>query len=175
MHRDIKPDNIGFDLNGVVKIVDFGLAREYDPAQRGDDGLFYNFTGKTGSLLYMDPDVFWKKPYNELCDVYSFSVTFWQILTLKLPYTEYIWNMQVFTESVQVEGKRPVINATWPTRIQQVLNDGWNIYSKRPTMDKVLAILQEEIKAQLSTEHGNVVDSSRYSKPARHRISNFTR
>lgn len=43
-----KPDNIGFDVRGDVKIFDFGLAREFPP-----DGVMVNGTylmsGKTGT------------------------------------------------------------------------------------------------------------------------------
>eukprot|EP00591_Stephanopyxis_turris_P007886 CAMPEP_0195527192 /NCGR_PEP_ID=MMETSP0794_2-20130614/28704_1 /TAXON_ID=515487 /ORGANISM="Stephanopyxis turris, Strain CCMP 815" /LENGTH=334 /DNA_ID=CAMNT_0040658053 /DNA_START=85 /DNA_END=1086 /DNA_ORIENTATION=+ len=73
MHRDLKPENIGFDIRGDVKIFDFGLARDLPPK----DNETYKLTGKTGSLLYMAPEVFYKKPYNETADIYSFGIIIW--------------------------------------------------------------------------------------------------
>ena len=52
VYRDLKPDNIGFDVRGDVKIFDFGLAKEFNPANVLDDGT-YKLTGDTGSPRYM--------------------------------------------------------------------------------------------------------------------------
>jgi hypothetical protein len=38
--RDLKPDNVGFDYTGAVKIFDFGLAKELDPKQKTDSGMY---------------------------------------------------------------------------------------------------------------------------------------
>lgn len=57
MNRDLKPDNIGFDVRGDVKIFDFGLAKEIDPSKRLEDGTF-KLTGDTGSLRYMAPGTY---------------------------------------------------------------------------------------------------------------------
>ncbi len=35
--RDLKPDNVGFDFEGQVKLFDFGLAKELDPLQGTPD------------------------------------------------------------------------------------------------------------------------------------------
>jgi serine/threonine protein kinase len=51
MYRDLKPDNIGFDVRGDVKIFDFGLAKEFDP-DKSENG-FYQLTGDTGSPRYV--------------------------------------------------------------------------------------------------------------------------
>lgn len=55
LYRDLKPDNIGFDVRGDVKIFDFGLARQL-PRGRLADGT-YRMTGDTGSPRYMAPEV----------------------------------------------------------------------------------------------------------------------
>jgi len=54
IYRDLKPDNIGFDVRGDVKLFDFGLSREL-PRQTLADGT-YNMTGDTGSPRYMAPE-----------------------------------------------------------------------------------------------------------------------
>lgn len=69
------PDALGFspfvssDVRGDVKIFDFGLAKEFKPENRDDNGT-YKHTADTGSPRYMAPEVFLGKPYNETCDVY---------------------------------------------------------------------------------------------------------
>mmetsp|Transcript_10473 Transcript_10473/g.15412 ORF Transcript_10473/g.15412 Transcript_10473/m.15412 type:complete len:302 (-) Transcript_10473:626-1531(-) len=55
VYRDLKPDNVGFDGKGDLKIFDFGLAKRMDPEYRVDREL-YNLTGNTGSLRYMAPE-----------------------------------------------------------------------------------------------------------------------
>jgi serine/threonine protein kinase len=52
VYRDLKPDNIGFNSEGVLKMFDFGLAKRITNADRAEDDL-YNLTGNTGSLRYM--------------------------------------------------------------------------------------------------------------------------
>jgi len=61
--RDLKPDNIGFDVEGTLKIFDFGLAKELVEDEQNEDGL-YNMTGFTGAVRYMAPEVGLRKPYN---------------------------------------------------------------------------------------------------------------
>ena len=56
VYRDLKPDNLGFDTSGVLKLFDFGLAKRMNTAERSADGM-YLLTGNTGSLRYMAPEV----------------------------------------------------------------------------------------------------------------------
>ena len=62
VYRDLKPDNIGFDVRGDVKIFDFGLAKEITQAEKVDDDL-YKMSGNTGSLRYMAPEVALEQPW----------------------------------------------------------------------------------------------------------------
>ncbi|ACI65481.1 predicted protein, partial [Phaeodactylum tricornutum CCAP 1055/1] len=86
IYRDLKPDNIGFDVRGDVKIFDFGLAREYDRSISTSADGTYKMTGDTGSPRYMAPEVALEKPYNNSVDVYSFAILTWQILEMAMPF-----------------------------------------------------------------------------------------
>lgn len=104
IHRDLKPDNIGFTENGVLKLMDFGLAvcveRHFDP----DGG--YVMTGETGSYRYMAPEVMRNEPYNEKVDIYSFGIIMWQVITGLTPFHENKLNIQKFIQKVAYEHER---------------------------------------------------------------------
>jgi serine/threonine protein kinase len=50
VYRDIKPENIGFDVRGDVKIFDFGLAKPLHPKLRTTDGKNFLLTSRTGAF-----------------------------------------------------------------------------------------------------------------------------
>ncbi|CAN0350127.1 unnamed protein product, partial [Ectocarpus fasciculatus] len=84
LHRDLKPDNLGFRGN-VMKLVDLGLAKVIKHSETGVDE-FYRMSGEVGSLRYMAPEVASQYPYNEKADVHSFGVVMWELVTGWLPY-----------------------------------------------------------------------------------------
>ncbi|CAM9623510.1 unnamed protein product, partial [Ectocarpus sp. 12 AP-2014] len=61
MHRDLKPDNIGFAADGQAKLMDFGLAKIIHRTQRCGS-VKYTMTGETGSPRYMPPEVATNQP-----------------------------------------------------------------------------------------------------------------
>jgi eukaryotic-like serine/threonine-protein kinase len=72
-HCDIKPDNLKFDAEKIVKILDFGFARE--AAEEGET------TKGRGTYGYQGPEFFQHPPirFSESSDVYAFGATAWAI------------------------------------------------------------------------------------------------
>lgn len=148
VYRDLKPDNIGFDIRGDVKLFDFGLAKELDPSLKsaGCDEL-YELSGNTGSLRYMAPEVARSEPYNLSADVYGFGLLLWQICSLDLPYDG--MNRQDHAELVVYGNERPVIDSSkWSTPIRILMKRSWEQDPLvRPTMESIYKILRREICA----------------------------
>jgi len=152
IYRDLKPDNIGFDCNGTVKLFDFGLAKELDDTMRlGYCSEFYELSGNTGSLRYMAPEVALNQPYNLTADVYSFGLLLWQMSSLELPYD----GMSRAEHSVYVvKGKqRPELNPSWSTPLRILMKRAWESDPRvRTSMDSTYKILKREIISIRNTE-----------------------
>jgi serine/threonine protein kinase len=161
IYRDLKPDNIGFDVRGDVKIFDFGLAKEIDPAALLGDGT-YKLTADTGSLRYMAPEVSLGKSYNETCDTFSFAILAWQLFAIETPYEGY--GVSMFEKSVIRGGARPKIDPKWGQEIGDFLRKAFVDNPKRPAMNDACDLLRDEINKLSDEEITDILDASRKSR-----------
>ncbi|MEM7282048.1 MAG: HEAT repeat domain-containing protein, partial [Pseudomonadota bacterium] len=84
VHRDLKPPNILINEEGVLKVVDFGVAAAHSS---GDTQL--TKTGYViGSPKYMAPEQILGKKVAETTDIYSLAVIMYEMLTGNPPYTK---------------------------------------------------------------------------------------
>lgn len=148
LFRDLKPENVGLDDNDVVKLFDFGLGKQM-PEQDGDENCDHNqtfrLTGETGTPRYMAPEVMLCKPYGYKVDVYSLGILIHEVLSLKTPFTNV--PSGEFRTLVMEFGVRPEVDATWPHRLQVLIQQMWDPdQTVRPTAETVVATFSELLR-----------------------------
>lgn len=91
VHRDLKPENIMVRSDGIVKILDFGLARPMDVpgVLGGDSGL--NRISRPGSVLgtvhYMSPEQARGLAVDSRSDLFSFGILLFELLSGTHPFS----------------------------------------------------------------------------------------
>jgi len=86
VHRDLKPSNIKVRADGLVKVLDFGLARDLAPAAANaetltEDGVIL------GTPAYMSPEQARGEPADRQADIWSFGVVLFELLTGISPFS----------------------------------------------------------------------------------------
>ena len=151
LHRDLKPDNIGFDHDGVLKVFDFDVARILPELSSGDSDATFKLTRRVGTPRYMSPECARGDQYNAKADVYTFVVVCYELMSLLKPYSD-MTNDQ-HDALVFWGGVRPQCPTNWPVEIRTLL---WSCWSEdlylRPTMKEAQAILQKELPKTLLAE-----------------------
>ncbi|MCB9572430.1 MAG: serine/threonine protein kinase [Kofleriaceae bacterium] len=104
VHRDISPQNIMISFDGVVKLVDFGIAKAAAGAGEGTrPGVV------KGKYAYMSPEQTVGKPLDGRSDVFSLALVLWELLTGK----------NVVDRGDPAEGMRAIRDGRFPA-VEQV-------------------------------------------------------
>ena len=86
VHRDLKPENLFLTRDGVVKILDFGLAKLIHP-EKGDAATTTLTSTKQGQVLgtigYMSPEQVRGLNVDQRSDIFSFGAVLYEMLTGK--------------------------------------------------------------------------------------------
>ena len=86
VHRDIKPENIIVRKDGLVKILDFGIAK-YKPTDKRQKALVQTEAGEIiGTTAYMSPEQARGLEVDTRTDIWSLGVILYEMIARKLPF-----------------------------------------------------------------------------------------
>ncbi len=75
VHRDVSPQNILVGVDGISRLVDFGIAKAAGRLHQTRD------SSVKGKYAYMSPEQVRGQPVDRLTDIYAASIVFWELLT----------------------------------------------------------------------------------------------
>lgn len=130
LHRDIKPANVFLDLEGNVKLGDFGLARVL---QQGDDHFAETVVG---TPYYMSPEIIRGTKYNRKSDIWSLGCLIYELCALRPPFTGKHMNM--LSKNI-ADGRFSRIPTVYSCELQQIISFLLSVdHGYRPTIDMIL-------------------------------------
>jgi eukaryotic-like serine/threonine-protein kinase len=86
VHRDLKPDNVMVTRDGRAKIVDFGVAKLTERAERRPLTSVTTPTARVGTTAYMSPEQIEGKSVDHRADVFAFGAVLYELLTGTSPF-----------------------------------------------------------------------------------------
>ena len=141
VHRDLKPANILINNEGLLKIVDFGVAAAH---KEGDTQL--TKTGYViGSPKYMAPEQILGKKVDERADIYSIGVILYEMITGVPPYSKGD-HMSVMYQHVQGKAKAPIeVNPQLPKPLSDLVAKAMSVdkLKRFQSMDELRAALEK--------------------------------
>jgi serine/threonine-protein kinase len=141
IHRDLKPANVLIDEEGLLKIVDFGVAA----AQHQGDTQLTKTGYVIGSPKYMAPEQILGKKVDERADIYSLGVILYEMLTGEPPYHRGD-HMAVMYQHVQGKAKPPIeVKPDIPPGLSEIVMKAMSVDKARrfQSMDELRAALEK--------------------------------
>ena len=141
IHRDVKPENVMIRKDGVLKLMDFGIAQVIDLERMTVTGQLL------GSPAYMAPELIEGKPLDFRTDVFAVGIMLYQLATGRLPFAGK--NPHEVLRRI-VEGKFPdprTLNKRVSDRLARMLE---HALARRPddryaSLDRLTADLREHL------------------------------
>ncbi|XP_052152016.1 serine/threonine-protein kinase CTR1-like isoform X1 [Oryza glaberrima] len=141
VHWDLKTPNMLVDKNWSVKVGDFGLSRF-------KANTFISSKSVAGTPEWMAPEFLRGEPSNEKCDVYSFGVILWELMTMQQP-----WNglspAQVVGAVAFQNRRLPIPQETVP-ELAALVESCWDDDPRqRPSFSSIVDTLKKLLKSML--------------------------
>ena len=155
VHRDIKPENIMLRSDGVVKVLDFGLAKLTGGGNsETESGLIM------GTTPYMSPEQARGETVDARTDVWSLAVVIYEMIAGHVPFSGET-HREVVTYILKDEPPTLEKDNALPDELKQIVakalsKDSTKRYDNASTMESELKSLQGELEVRARLELANV-------------------
>ena len=166
IHRDIKPGNIMVTPHGVVKLMDFGIAKSKSEVQKTQPGT------TIGSLHYMSPEQIHGVSVDARSDLYSVGVTLYELSTGVRPFegdSEYA----ILDQQLNAQPKPPMqLNPAMPAGLNDIIltalaKDPMHRFQSAEAFRKALDTVQSAMDAPKLSETQPAGPGARNVQPSR--------
>lgn len=175
MHRDLKPDNMGFDAEGCLKVFDLDVCRILPQEAQSHPNKTFKFTKNMGRWVYRTYSV-----AHDVLVAFRASISLYSISSLNFSprymapevargqsynaksdvysFALLMWEIlslekpygeltaDSYHENVRTEGMRPACPSNWPSALKSLLKECWaEDLSSRPTMEEVTRRLRNDL------------------------------
>ncbi len=139
IHRDLKPGNLLLTQKGVLKLSDFGIARD-------TQATALTAAGKTvGTMAYMAPEqITGKKPVTARTDLYALGCVLFELLTGRTPFASETQPEMLFKHIDEVPPKVRTLNQDCPVWLEDLIDD---LLEKEPE-DRPFDALDVQVKLE---------------------------
>lgn len=158
LFRDLKPSNIMLDRNETVRLIDFGIARSFDP----EGGATATFLQGMGSAGYAPLEQYQGAGGTDpRSDIYSLGATMYHLLTNRVPASP----VELVSEGTELDSPRRW-NPTLPPAIEQVILKMMSLrkdsrYASIKQVQAALAQIERGLQQEDGTEMLGPVESAR--------------
>ena len=162
VHRDLKPDNVMINEEGLVKVLDFGLAKSRSGVV-GDDGEAVDMENLTkqgtivGTFLYMSPEQVRGEDLDFRSDIFSLGVMMYEMACGRRPFTGH---QPVEVLSAILKDQPPPVTWFYPELPNQLARIVRHCLEKEPkkrfqtsrdVRNELADLEQEQLTARIST------------------------
>ncbi|MCE9566099.1 MAG: serine/threonine protein kinase [Planctomycetes bacterium] len=100
LHRDLCTRNVMVTTDGVLKLIDFGLAVPYTPAFTGSGN-------RTGTADILAPEILLRKPFDHRVDLFALGITAFEVFTGQLPWERAASSEENFRRRLNTPRRNP--------------------------------------------------------------------
>jgi serine/threonine protein kinase len=150
VHRDVTPGNILVSLDGIPKLLDFGVARARGRLARTEAGV------RKGKPRYMAPELASEAPIDQRADVFSLGVCLFELTVGRSPFgSDEAHELVVFRNILQGSYRKPSeLVSGYPAPLEQAV-----LWAIEPDVDRrcpTARQLREQLDSFIAAEGGKI-------------------